>query len=104
MKTIKGRELNAQIDRLVTEYRQLTRRIKALEDASCEKESESIAFYTLVKSRFDTQADQDENKVFRKLQSARVVSGNNTAELEREVEIEPEPESVPTESRDEEGE
>ena len=99
MKTITGKELNAQIDRLVTEYRQLTRRIKALEDASCETENESTAFYTLIKSRFDSAADPEENKSFRRLQSARVVTGSRKAEAEKEVEIDSEP--APTESREE---
>lgn len=100
-KTIVGRELNAQIDRLVTEKRQLMRKFAALEKASCEKESEAQAFYTLINARFDKASDPEEVEIAKKVFAGKTITADAAAAAEAEVALdadaEPEPAPAPSE-------
>lgn len=95
-KTIIGKELDAQLDRLVTEQRQLMRKFKALEAASCEKESEADAFYTLLKARFNKAAEPDEFATYKKVFQGQTVSDGAAAAAAAAVAVEPSP-AEPTE-------
>jgi hypothetical protein len=94
-KTIVGRELNAQIDRLVTEKRQLMRKFKALEATSCEKESEAEAFYTLIAARFGKAATEEENETAKKVFAGRTITAEAEKAAAEEVNLEVEPEPTP---------
>lgn len=90
-KTIVDRELNAQIDRLVTEKRQLMRKFKALETASCEKESESKAFYTLINARFASAAEQEESETAKKVFAGRAITEEAAKAAAADIAVEYEP-------------
>jgi hypothetical protein len=77
-KTIVGTELNAQLDRLVTEQRQLMRKFKALEAASCEKESEAEAFYMLLAARFESASTEDEAETAKKVFAGRAITTDDS--------------------------
>lgn len=91
MKTIKGKELNAQIDRLVTETRQLARKFKSLEMAACEKESEAKAFYALLNGRYNEVSSEEELETLEKFLSLRKVRPETVKAAEEEVDITSEP-------------
>lgn len=94
-KTIVGRELNAQIDRLVTEKRQLMRKFAALEKASCEKASEAKAFYTLINARFDSASDPEEVEIAKKVFAGKAITAEAAAAAAEEVALNAEPEPAP---------